>query len=111
MVQNADMPKSASQPLEILLIFLRLGCTSFGGPIAHLGCFRAEFVQRRQWLTEQAYSDLVALAQFLPGPASSQTGFAIGLMRGGALGGLAAWAGFTLPSAALLLAFALGAGQ
>jgi len=68
-------------------IFLRLGCTCFGGPIAHLGYFRAEFVERRQWLTERAYVDLVALSQFLPGPASSQTGFGIGLMRGGWLGG------------------------
>lgn len=109
------MPESASgpadsSPLEILLVFLRLGCTSFGGPIAHLGYFRAEFVERRKWLTERAYVDLVALAQFLPGPASSQTGFGIGLMRGGLLGGLAAWTGFTLPSAALLVLFAYGAG-
>ncbi len=109
------MPESASsaagsRPLEILLVFLRLGCTSFGGPIAHLGYFRAEFVERRKWLTERAYVDLVALAQFLPGPASSQTGFGIGLMRGGLLGGLAAWTGFTLPSAALLVLFAYGAG-
>src|SRR6202044_1437678 len=99
-----------SSPLEVLLIFLRLGCTSFGGPIAHLGYFRAEFVERRKWLTERAYVDLVALSQFLPGPASSQTGFGIGLMRGGYLGGLAAWLGFTLPSALLLLLFAYGAG-
>jgi chromate transporter len=101
---------ASSSPLEILLIFLRLGCTSFGGPIAHLGYFRAEFVQRRQWLTERAYVDLVALSQFLPGPASSQTGFGIGLMRGGLLGGLAAWFGFTMPSAILLVLFAFGAG-
>lgn len=97
-------------PLDILLVFLRLGCTCFGGPIAHLGYFRAEFVERRKWLTERAYVDLVALAQFLPGPASSQTGFGIGLMRGGLLGGLAAWTGFTLPSAVLLVLFAYGAG-
>jgi len=89
---------------------LRLGCTCFGGPIAHLGYFRAEFVERRQWLTERAYVDLVALSQFLPGPASSQTGFGIGLMRGGLLGGLAAWTGFTLPSAVLMVLFAFGAG-
>jgi chromate transporter len=107
---EARAPANGS-PLEILLIFLRLGCTCFGGPIAHLGYFRAEFVQRRQWLTEQAYTDLVALAQFLPGPASSQTGFAIGLMRGGLLGGLAAWTGFTMPSAVLLVLFAYGAGS
>src|SRR5690348_671939 len=97
---------AANSPLEILMIFLRLGCTCFGGPIAHLGYFRAEFVERRQWLTERAYVDLVALSQFLPGPASSQTGFGIGLMRGGWLGGLAAWTGFTLPSAVLLILFA-----
>ena len=101
---------TSSSPLEILLIFLRLGCTCFGGPIAHLGYFRAEFVQRRQWLTERAYVDLIALSQFLPGPASSQTGFGIGLMRGGLLGGLAAWFGFTMPSAILLVLFAFGAG-
>ena len=97
-------------PLGILLVFLRLGCTCFGGPVAHLGYFRAEFVERRKWLTERAYADLVALSQFLPGPASSQTGFGIGLMRGGLLGGLAAWTGFTLPSAALMVLFAAGAG-
>jgi chromate transporter len=96
---------------EIFAVFLKLGLTSFGGPNAHLGYFRAEFVERRRWLSEQAYVDLVALAQFLPGPASSQTGFAIGLMRGGYAGGLAAWAGFTLPSAILLLLFAYGAGS
>ena len=103
--------RPASSPLEILLIFLRLGCTSFGGPIAHLGYFRAEFVLRRKWLTERAYVDLVALSQFLPGPASSQTGFGIGLMRGGLLGGLAAWTGFTVPSAVLMVLFAYGAGS
>jgi chromate transporter len=95
---------------EVFAAFLKLGVSSFGGPIAHLGYFRAEFVERRQWLSERAYVDLVALSQFLPGPASSQTGFAIGLMRSGYLGGLAAWAGFTLPSAILLLLFAYGAG-
>jgi chromate transporter len=98
-------------PREIFLAFLKLGLTCFGGPIAHLGYFRAEFVERRRWLSERAYVDLVALSQFLPGPASSQTGFAIGLMRGGRLGGLAAWAGFTLPSALLMLLFAYGAGS
>ena len=109
-VANAQVPP-ANSPLEILLIFLRLGCTCFGGPIAHLGYFRAEFVERRKWLTERAYVDLVALSQFLPGPASSQTGFGIGLMRGGLLGGLAAWTGFTVPSAVLLVLFAYGAGS
>ncbi|MGB7975377.1 MAG: chromate efflux transporter [Roseiarcus sp.] len=95
---------------EVFRVFLRLGMTSFGGPVAHLGYFRAEFVERRRWLSERAYVDLVALSQFLPGPASSQTGFGIGLVRGGYLGGLAAWLGFTLPSALLLLLFAYGAG-
>jgi chromate transporter len=97
-------------PVEVLLVFLRLGCTCFGGPIAHLGYFRAEFVERRRWLSERDYIDLVALAQFLPGPASSQTGFGIGLMRGGLIGGFAAWTGFTLPSAVLMILFAFGAG-
>ncbi|MGO9006672.1 MAG: chromate efflux transporter [Beijerinckiaceae bacterium] len=97
-------------PLEVLLAFLKLGVTSFGGPIAHIGYFREEFVQRRRWLDEQAYADLVALCQFLPGPASSQVGFSIGLMRAGFRGALAAWAGFTLPSAIALVLFAYGAG-
>lgn len=97
--------------VEVFAAFLKLGLTSFGGPIAHLGYFRVEFVERRRWLSERAYIDLVALSQFLPGPASSQTGFAIGLMRGGYLGGLAAWIGFTLPSAVLLILFAYGAGS
>ncbi|MBK1671694.1 chromate transporter, partial [Rhodovibrio sodomensis] len=85
--------------LEVLWIFLKLGCSSFGGPVAHLGYFRSAFVERRGWLSEAAYADLVALCQFLPGPASSQVGFAIGLGRAGIPGALAAWAGFTLPSA------------
>ena len=97
-----------SKPWGVFLIFLRLGLTSFGGPVAHLGYFHHEFVTRRQWLTDQAYADLVALCQFLPGPASSQVGMAIGLSRSGYAGALAAWAGFTLPSAALLILFALG---
>lgn len=91
---------------QILLAFLRLGCTSFGGPIAHLGYFREEFVARRRWLSDHEFADVVALAQTLPGPASSQTGFAIGLLRGGWLGGVAAWLGFTLPSALLMFGFA-----
>ena len=94
---------------EVFLAFLRLGLTSFGGPVAHLGYFRADLVQRRRWIGEEGFADLVALCQFLPGPASSQVGFALGLMRAGPLGGLAAWAGFTLPSAILLVAFARGA--
>lgn len=89
-------------------MFLRLGLTSFGGPVAHLGYFREAFVERRRWLGDRAYADLVALCQFLPGPASSQVGMAIGLQRAGIGGLLAAWAAFTLPSAILLVAFAYG---
>jgi chromate transporter len=96
-------------PLEVLRVFLKLGLTSFGGPVAHIGYFREEFVVRRRWLDDAAFSDLVALCQFLPGPASSQVGFSIGLVRAGYLGGLAAWTGFTLPSAIALLLFAHGA--
>ena len=96
-------------PREVLLAFAKLGVSCFGGPIAHIGYFREEFVVRRRWLDEQAYADLVAFCQFLPGPASSQVGFSLGLMRGGYLGGLAAWIGFTLPSAILLVLFAYGA--
>ena len=96
---------------EVFLAFLRLGLVSFGGPVAHIGYFRAAFVERWGWISERAFADLVALSQFLPGPASSQVGFAIGMARAGALGGLAAWAGFTLPSAALMVAFAEGAGR
>lgn len=92
---------------EIFAAFLKLGLTSFGGPIAHLGYFRTEFVARRRWLSDGDYADLVALCQFLPGPASSQVGFAIGLMRGGWLGALAAFVAFTLPSALMLAGFAL----
>ena len=90
-------------PLEVLLVFLRLGLTSFGGPVAHLGYFRSELVERRGWIGEPAYAEIVALCQFLPGPASSQTGFALGLLRAGPLGALAAWVGFTVPSALFLL--------
>ena len=95
--------------LEVLLTFLKLGVTSYGGPIAHIGYFREELVVRRRWVDESTYSDLVALCQFLPGPASSQVGFSLGLIRAGYFGGLAAWAGFTLPSAVLMTAFAYGA--
>lgn len=97
-----------SRVLEVFLAFTRLGLTSFGGPVAHLGYFREEFVHRRRWLDEHSYADLVALCQFLPGPASSQVGMALGLSRAGLWGALAAWLGFTLPSAILLVAFALG---
>jgi chromate transporter len=95
---------------SIFLVFLRLGCTSFGGPVAHLGYFRAAFVGRRRWLDEATYADIVALCQFLPGPASSQVAVTLGIMRAGLAGGLAAWAGFTLPSAVLLILFAYGVG-
>lgn len=95
----------------MFLIFLRLGLTSFGGPIAHLGYFRQEFVTRRRWLSERSYAELVALCQFLPGPASSQVGIALGLSRAGYRGAAAAWAGFTLPSAIVLTLFALGLGR
>jgi len=91
---------------SILAAFLRLGCTSFGGPIAHLGYFREEFVVRRRWLEEGQFAEMIALAQTLPGPASSQVGFTVGLVKGGWPGALAAWAGFTLPSAILMTAFA-----
>ena len=104
-------PVDRGSALEVLRVFLRLGLSSFGGPIAHIGYFRDEFVTRRRWLDEQAYADLVALCQFLPGPASSQVGFSVGLMRAGYLGGLAAWTGFTLPSAIALLLFAYGVGS
>lgn len=97
---------------EVFTAFLKLGLTSFGGPIAHLGYFRDEFVERRKWLDEAAYADLVALCQFLPGPASSQVGFSLGVLRGnGLLGGLAAWFAFTMPSALILFGFAMGAAS
>lgn len=95
-------------PWQIFLIFLRLGLTSFGGPVAHLGFFRNEFVSRRHWLSDKNYTDLIALCQFLPGPASSQVGFSLGLCRGGYSGAFSAWLGFTLPSAIVLVLFALG---
>ena len=94
---------------EVFLAFLRLGLISFGGPIAHLGYFRNELVLRRKWIDEAGYGDVVALCQFLPGPASSQVGYVLGLLRGGAWGGIAAWVAFTAPSAVLMLLFAVGA--
>lgn len=99
---------NATRAWEVFLAFLRLGVTSFGGPIAHLGYFRAEFVQRRRWLDDRAFTDLVGLCQFLPGPTSSQVGMAVGMLRAGWLGTLGAWLGFTLPSALLLIAFGYG---
>jgi len=108
-------PDTAPQPIargggtaEVFAAFLRLGLTSFGGPIAHLGYFHEEFVVRRRWLDEKTYVDLVALSQFLPGPASSKVGIAIGLSRAGYAGALAAWSGFTLPSAVALVLFGYG---
>src|SRR6516162_6091632 len=103
--------QQTGSPLEVLRVFLKLGATCFGGPIAHIGYFRDEFVLRRHWIDERSYADLVGLCQFLPGPASSQVGFSIGLMRAGYRGGLAAWTGFTLPSAIALALFAYGAGE
>lgn len=103
-----DINRGDRSAWSVFLIFLRLGLTSFGGPIAHLGYFRDEFVTRRRWLTERSYADMVALCQFLPGPASSQVGIALGLSRSGYAGALAAWTGFTLPSAAALMLFAAG---
>jgi chromate transporter len=111
-MSTSDSParsvSSGSTAREVFVVFLRLGLTSFGGPVAHLGYFRDAFVVRRRWLGDRAYADLVALCQFLPGPASSQVGMAIGLRRAGIGGLLAAWAGFTVPSAVLLVAFAYG---
>jgi len=105
MIDQAEYERS---PWHVLLVFLRLGLTSFGGPAAHLAYFRDEFVARRRWLSEHGYADLAALCQFLPGPASSQVGIAIGLGRAGYAGALAAWAGFTLPSALAMTLCALG---
>ena len=116
-MMNADvtpegqLARPAGTVAEVFLAFLKLGLIAFGGPVAHLGYFRAEMVERRRWLSEQAYAELVGVCQFLPGPASSQTGFGLGLLRAGPWGGLAAWAGFTLPSAALLVAFAAWANR
>jgi chromate transporter len=93
---------------EVLLVFIRLGLSSFGGPVAHLGYFRDEIVNRRKWIDEAGYADLIALCQFLPGPASSQVGISLGVVRAGVFGGLAAWLGFTLPSALVMAAFAIG---
>jgi chromate transporter len=107
---NGAEERPTGSPLEVFFTFLKLGVTCFGGPIAHIGYFREEFVVRLRWIDEAAYADLLGLCQFLPGPASSQLGFSIGLMRAGYWGGLAAWTGFTLPSAFALVLFAYGAG-
>jgi len=105
---NSNISNENFSAWTVFLLFLRLGLTSFGGPVAHLGYFREEFVTRRRWLSERSYADLVALCQFLPGPASSQVGMALGMTRAGFAGAFAAWAGFTLPSAILLAAFGVG---
>ncbi len=108
-VVTTTVPPRGS-PGEVFAAFIKLGLTSFGGPIAHLGYYRDELVVRRRWIDEAGYADIVALCQFLPGPASSQVGFALGLLRAGLLGALAAWVAFTLPSAVLLVLFAIGVG-
>lgn len=112
---SARRPRSDEAPrgsaLEVFRVFLRLGLTSFGGPVAHLGYFRAEFVERRKWLDEAHYVDIVALCQFLPGPASSQTGITLGILRAGLPGGFAAWVGFSGPSALAMILFAYGIGR
>ena len=110
-LQGKEALPAQGTPREVFATFLKLGLTSFGGPIAHLGYFRDELVTRRKWLSDSAYADLVALCQFLPGPASSQTGFALGMMRAGWLGALAAFTAFTLPSALVLLVFAMTAAS
>lgn len=107
----AEATRAQGAPAEVFGAFFKLGLTSFGGPVAHLGYFRDELVTRRGWLSDHAYADLVALCQFLPGPASSQVGFALGLMRAGWLGALAAFTAFTLPSALILLVFAMTAAR
>src|SRR3954469_10870740 len=107
-VESHTARPAAGTPSEVFRAFLKLGVTSFGGPIAHLGYFRDELVQRRRWLDDASYADLVALCQFLPGPASSQVGIAVGLLRAGYAGALAAWVGFTLPSALLMVLFGYG---
>src|SRR5574342_144525 len=106
---STGLPTEArGSAVEVLSVATRLGLTSFGGPVAHLGYFRDEYVHRRKWIGEDVYADLVALCQFLPGPTSSQVGIAIGILRAGLPGAVAAWLGFTLPSAIALVVFATG---
>ncbi len=107
-VAAESIARQRGSAFEVLRIFIRLGLTSFGGPVAHLGYFRAELVERRRWLDEAAFADIVALCQFLPGPASSQTGISLGMLRAGLPGGFAAWLGFTAPSAAAMILFGYG---
>ncbi len=108
--QEAENTRPLGSPVEVLLVFLRLGLTSFGGPIAHLSYFRSDIVERRRWLDEASYADIVALCQFLPGPASSQVAVSLGILRAGLIGGLAAWFAFSMPSALALIAFGYGIG-
>lgn len=106
MMESAREKSESGSPAEVFLAFLKLGLTTFGGPIAHLGYFRAEFVERRRWVSEEQFGQLLAICQFLPGPARSQLGFTLGLLRAGWFGALAAFLAFTLPSVVLLVAFA-----
>ncbi len=108
MTANGGPSGQPASPAQIFFTFLGLGLTSFGGPIAHIGFFRNAFVEKRHWLTDKTYTDIVALCHFLPGPSSSQVGMIIGLLRGGLPGMAAAWLGFTLPSALLMIAAAMG---
>ncbi len=108
LIKPEPTPVRGTGILEVLGTFLRLGCLSFGGPVAHIGYFHAEFVGRRKWCDESTFAEIVALSQSMPGPASSQAGFALGILRAGWMGGVAAWVGFTMPSALLMLAFAFG---
>ena len=112
MTDAAAQPAGPNRPaLAVFTAFLKLGLTNFGGPVAHIGYFRSEFVERRKWIDEKAYVDLVALCQFLPGPASSQVGIAIGILRAGLPGAFCAWLGFTTPSALALILFAYGVAR
>lgn len=108
---DAAQPAKAVSALDVFFAFLKQGLTAFGGPVAHLAYFRREFVERRGWISESAYADLVALCNFLPGPASSQVGMAIGMRHAGLPGALAAFAGFTLPAAAAMILLALSSGE
>ena len=103
---DATTEQQRGSALECLLVATRLGLTCFGGPVAHLGYFRDEYVVRRKWLDEATYADLIAMSQTLPGPSSSQVGISVGILRAGLAGGFAAWLGFTLPSAIVMVAFA-----
>ena len=107
-LESKQQPGSSVSPWLVFLIFLRLGLTSFGGPVAHLGYFRDELIVRRRWMTERQYADLLALCHFLPGPSSSQMGLGLGISQAGYAGAFAAWLGFTMPSALILMLIAFG---